>query len=90
MKLSRSAIFWIIAAAFVAYLAYSTLRTQQVTCEVCVTFNGGDRCATASGANRSAATETAQTAACGPLAGGMDQSIACGRVQPRSVSCSGE
>jgi len=33
------------------------------------------------------AREGAQTTACGPLASGMDQSIACGRVQPDSVQC---
>jgi hypothetical protein len=90
MKPSRTAVFWIVAAVFVAYLLYSTLGTQQITCEVCVTFNGTTRCASASGPDRQAAVETGQTAACGPMASGMDESIACGRVRPARVSCSGE
>ena len=66
MKLSRTAVFWIVAVAFVAFLAYSSIRRQALTCEVCMTFGGGDRCAKASGPTREAATETATTAACGP------------------------
>jgi hypothetical protein len=90
MKSTRSLVFWVVAAGFVAYLLYATLRTQQVTCEVCMTFRGGSRCATASGPDREAASETAQTAACGPLASGMDETIACGRTAPTRVTCSGE
>jgi hypothetical protein len=79
----------VVALLFVGYLLYSTIRTQQVTCEVCVTFNGS-RCATASGPSREDAVQTAQTAACGPLANGMDESIACSRTVPTSIRCSGE
>ena len=89
MKLSRTAVFWIVAVAFVAFLAYTSLKPQSVTCEVCMTFNGGDRCAKASGPTREEASETAQTAACGPLAAGMDQTIACSRTPARSTNCEG-
>lgn len=89
MKLSRTTVFWIIAIAFVAFLAYTSLTPQQVSCEVCMAFNGGNRCAKASGPDRKSATETAQTAACGPLASGMDATIACGRTEPKSVTCTG-
>lgn len=89
MKVSRTMVFWIIAIGFVAFLAYTSLTPQQVSCEVCMTFNGGDRCAKASGPDRKTASETAQTAACGPLARGMDATIACSRTEPRSTSCGG-
>ena len=89
MKLSRTMFFWVVAIGFVAFLAYTSLKPQGVTCEVCVSFNGGARCAKASGPTKQATTETAQTAACGPLAAGMDQTIACGRTPPKSVSCGG-
>ena len=89
MRLSRTAVFWIIAVAFVAFLAYSSVKPQQLTCEVCMTFGGGDRCAKASGPTATTATETATTTACGVLARGMDGTIACGRTPPRSVTCSG-
>ena len=89
MRISRTAMFWIVAVAFVAFLAYSSVTRQQLTCEVCLTFGGGDRCAKASGPTPAAATETATTTACGVLAHGMDGTIACGRTKPRSVSCTG-
>jgi len=87
--MNRKLLFWIVAIAFIGLLAYTTLKPQKVSCEVCVTFNGGDRCAKASGPTQDAATETAQTAACGPLASGMDQTIACSRTRPRSAQCGG-
>jgi len=90
MKSRRSAVFWVLALLFLAFLLYSTLGTQQVTCEVCMNFGGGSRCATASGPDRAAAQDAAQTTACGPLAQGMDQTIACGRTAPAKVTCSGE
>jgi hypothetical protein len=89
MRISRTAVFWIIAVAFVAFLAYTSIKPQQVQCEVCMAFRGGERCAKASGPTAQAAQETATTAACGPLAAGMDESIACGRTVPKSVSCQG-
>lgn len=89
MKINRTAMFWIVAVAFVAFLAYSSVKRQQLTCEVCMTFGGGERCAKASGPTREAATETATTTACGVLAHGMDGTIACGRTPPKSVSCTG-
>jgi hypothetical protein len=89
MRLNRTLVFWLIAAAFIAFLAYSSLKPQQTTCEVCVEFGGGRRCAKASGPDRKSATETAQTAACGPLARGMDETIGCSRAEPASVNCEG-
>jgi hypothetical protein len=74
-------------AAFVAFLLWTTLSAQKVECEVCVEFGGGRNCATASGDDAATATETAQTTACGTLARGMTESIACGNTQPASRVC---
>jgi hypothetical protein len=52
-----------------------------------MTFNGRTNCASAVGVTEQAAKEGAQTTACGPIASGMDQSIACGRTPPASVTC---
>jgi hypothetical protein len=73
--------------AFIAFLLYATLEVQRVECTVTVDFQGKRRTATASGASEESATEQAQTAACGPLAKGMDESIACGRRPPAAVQC---
>lgn len=77
----------LVIVAFIAFLVYSTLEVQEVECTVTVEFQGQRRTATASGANEESAAEQAQTAACGPLVRGMDESIACGRRPPAAVQC---
>lgn len=72
---------------FGALLLYNTLSAQKAECEVCVEFNGGRNCATASHENTKEATQSAQTTACGILASGMNESIACSRTKPASVQC---
>jgi hypothetical protein len=72
---------------FAALLLFNTLSAQKAECNVCVEFNGRTNCATASHENPEQATRSAQSTACGVLASGMDQSIACGRVKPVSVQC---
>jgi hypothetical protein len=72
---------------FVAFLAWSTVSAQKVECRVCVEFANGRNCATASGADEKTAGQSAQTTACGPLAAGMDATIACGNVVPVIRQC---
>lgn len=64
---------------FVAFLTWSTLSAQKVTCTVCVSFNGRQNCAKASQASVEEAARSAQTTACGPLVEGMNDAIACDR-----------
>lgn len=73
--------------AFGALLLFNTLSAQKSECNVCVEFNGKQNCASASHENEQEATRSAQTTACGVLASGMDQSIACSRTRPLSVQC---
>jgi hypothetical protein len=77
----------LVIVGFLAFLLYSTLEVQRVECTVTVAFQGESRTATASGASEESATEQAQTAACGPLARGMDESIACSRRPPTARTC---
>ena len=72
---------------FVAFLAWTTLSAQKVTCNVCVTFNGQKNCASASHENELEAVRSAQTTACGPVARGMNETIACGNRPPVSQQC---
>jgi hypothetical protein len=73
--------------AFAAFLLWSTLSSQRVECSVTVAFGGSQNSATASAASEPDATREAQTAACGPLATGMNESIACSRIPPISRHC---
>ncbi len=77
----------LVIVGFIAYLLYATLEVQRVECAVTVDFQGQRRSATASGATEESATEQAQTAACGPLVKGMDESIACSRRPPTARTC---
>jgi uncharacterized protein (UPF0333 family) len=77
----------LVLLAFGGFLLWSTLSSQRVECTVTVAFNNARNTATASAASDADATREAQTAACGPLAQGMNESIACSRIPPVSRQC---
>jgi len=82
--------FTIAAVIAVALLFFymTTARADQ-ECKVCVEFQGHSNCATALGSTVGEATETAHRTACGPVAQGMNEAIACGNRAPVSVQCKG-
>jgi len=86
--MKRSTLLTIAALlAFAALLLYSTLSAQKAECEVCVSFNGRDNCATARGATEAEAQRSAQSTACGTIASGMAESINCGNAVPTKRRC---
>ena len=86
--MKRSTVLTLLVIIAIAGLFfYMTTAHAANRCEVCVTYHGRSNCATAAGATEQDAREGAQTTACGPLAAGMDESIACGRLEPTSVRC---
>ncbi len=87
MRKTRTLIGLLIVAAFFGYLLWSTLTSQAAECRMCVAYNGGRNCATASAATVKEARRNAQTTACGVLARGMNESIACGNTVPIGEEC---
>jgi hypothetical protein len=77
----------VIVVGFVILLLWSTLSAQRVECEVCVEFQGRRNCATATAATEDEAARSAQTTACGTLAGGMAETVFCGNSTPASRRC---
>ena len=77
----------LVVLAFAAFLLWSTLSSQHVECTVTVAFQSRQGTAVASAASEKDAIQQAQTAACGPLAQGMNDQIACGRTPPVSTRC---
>ena len=77
----------LVVLGFVAFLLWSTLSSQRVECAGAVEFLGQPGAATASGASEEDAAREAQTAACGPITGSMNDRVACGRVKPVSRTC---
>ncbi len=77
-----------IGAAFLLFLllmVVSTLSLGQVKVEVCMEFNGRTECRVAAAPNEAEAVSTATSNACGLLASGRDQNIACSNAPPKSV-----
>ncbi len=89
MSKRAAIVLLIISFAFIGYVIYGSVARVESECEVCVEFGARLDCRTAAGATESEARQTAQMTACGLLARGMDQSIACQRTVPRSVRCTG-
>lgn len=86
--MKRGTIVTIVAVVvFGALLLFNTLSAQKVECSVCVEFKGGRNCATASHETEAEAKRSAQSTACGTIASGMDESIACDRVVPLTSQC---
>ncbi|HUR93120.1 MAG TPA: hypothetical protein VMY76_00960 [Gemmatimonadales bacterium] len=77
----------LVLVGFVAFLLWSTLSSQRAECTVAVEFNGRPGSGTASGASEEDAVREAQTAACGPITGSMNDRIACSKVRPVSRRC---
>ena len=86
--MKRSTLYTIAAVLAVAALFFvMTTARAKVQCHVCVEFHDRTNCAAAVGATEQAAREGAQSTACGPIASGMDEQIACGRSQPAVMQC---
>ncbi len=77
----------LVLLAFGGFLFWSTLASQRVECTVTVEFANARNTATASAGSETEAAREAQTTACGPLARGMNESIACGRIPPVESQC---
>lgn len=84
---SRSLLMAAIIVAFIAFLTWSTLEAQKVSCDVCVEYNGQQNCATASHASEEEAARSAQNTACGTIAHGMNEAIACQNRVPVKRFC---
>jgi hypothetical protein len=71
--------------ALVAALIFFSMQQTHQKYEVCVTFNGGSHCATATGQTSAEAIRSAQTIDCQMLSNGRDENMACLDRAPSSV-----
>lgn len=74
-----------IVAVILGLIVYSMTTLTQHRVELCLTFNGQSRCKIASGSSQESAMRTALDNACGELAGGVTETLACQRTEPTSV-----
>ena len=68
-------------------ILFLSLSFSQVTCEVCVEFNGRNQCRQASGADKETAMRTAHDNACSFLVASKTDGFLCGQTQPTRVAC---
>lgn len=86
--MSRFGVVSLVFGLIVVLLVVFSLRgVHEVTCEVCVTYKGRTECRVGQGRTREDAVRQAQTSACAVMTNGMDEVVACGNVEPTSVSC---
>jgi hypothetical protein len=76
-----------VVLAFVAFLLWTTLSSQRAECSVAIEFQGRSGTGRASGSSEADALREAQTAACGPLTGSMNDRIACASTPPATQHC---
>jgi hypothetical protein len=89
MSRKPMAVVVVVMLAIMGYIVFGSMARVQKQCEVCIEFNGTNRCTRGAGADEAEAKQGAQMAACGVLASGMDETIRCQNVRPDTVRCSG-
>lgn len=74
-------------AALVGWMVLSTLRLDEVRCEVTMVFDGREATVTARGATEQDALRAAVTGACARIADGRTRNILCLDSAPRAFRC---
>ncbi len=67
-------------------IVYSSFNLAKVRVEVCINFNGRTNCKTASATTEEFAMQAAVTNACGEIAFGVTETVACGHTTPTKVT----
>jgi len=83
----RIALGVLLALLFAGALWVATLREASVSCELCLDFEGQSACRSGRGIDRSAALQSARSAACAVLADGVTRGMRCNRTPARSEVC---
>jgi hypothetical protein len=85
---SRTALIGLIAfAAVAAFIAYQSFQLTGSSCEVCMSYRGGEQCRTVSAATEEEALQGAVINACAFISSGVTDSMACQRQDPTSKRC---
>jgi hypothetical protein len=81
-----------IAAIFFALLlfgliVYQTMSLGQTECDVCMVFEGREKCLTVKGENEQQAVQTATDNACSFITNGRAEAFRCSATPPARVQC---
>jgi hypothetical protein len=72
---------------FVGYVVYGSVSRTQVSCEVCLQFDGEQVCRRGAGESEAVALRAAQESTCGGRGFGMSEIIACHNRVPDRQQC---
>lgn len=75
-----------IIAVILGIMVYSMMDLASNRVEVCINFNGRTNCKIARGATQEDAVRTATSNACGEIAGGVTDTMACLRSEPTKIN----
>jgi hypothetical protein len=75
-----------IVAIILGIMVYSMMNLSSNRVEVCIQFNGTTMCKIARGATQEDAVRTATSNACGEIAGGVTDTMACLRSEPTKLT----
>lgn len=75
-----------IVAVILGIMVYSMMNLSSNRVEVCIQFNGVTNCKIARGATQEDAVRTATSNACGEIAGGVTDTMACLRSEPTKLT----
>lgn len=76
----------LIVAAILGVMVYSSMNLSANRVEVCINFKGVTNCKTARGATQADAIRSATTNACGEIASGVTDTMACLRAEPTKLT----
>ena len=86
--MKRALIGTLLGVGFAIALVVTTANQARVTCEVCMTYRGLQKCEEAVAVDRAAAVMQATSSACTQLSGGVTNGIQCNQTPPLSTRCS--
>lgn len=72
---------------FMGYVVYGTISRAQVSCEVCLRFEGELVCRQGAGVTAAEARAAAQESVCGGNARGMTEVTQCRNRTPDRIQC---
>jgi len=76
----------LIVAVILGIIVYSSLGLSNSRVEVCLEFKGRSSCKIARAETQEEAIRRAVDNACGELASGVTEVLACGRTQPSKIN----
>ena len=87
-NLSKAAIAAILFALLLfGLIIYQTMNLGQTECEVCMVFEGREKCLTVKGESEQQAIQTAKDNACSFITEGRAEAFRCSDTPPASVQC---